>query len=255
MELAYKEYGERGNPPLIILHGLFGMLDNWQMHAQNFAKDYHVYSLDVRNHGRSPHDMDMSYSAMAQDIQEFCQLHLLDNIMLLGHSMGGKIAIKVTVEFPSLIRKLIIADIAPKAYKPGHLKYFEAFRNIDFGKLETRKEADEAFAQFESNLGIRLFLLKNLEKAEEGYSLKFNLDIIENYYHEIIGEVEIPHVIDTPTLFVYGEKSNYVTEDDKLDIESKFLNVEFAPISNAGHWLHADNPNEFFEKVSKFLQT
>jgi pimeloyl-ACP methyl ester carboxylesterase len=254
MELAYKQYGEDHNKPaLIILHGLFGMLDNWQLQAKVYAQHFRVFTLDQRNHGRSPHSPEMNYDAMAQDIANFCSQLNLENIILMGHSMGGKTAMQVAVNHPEILSKLIVADIAPKAYKAAHTKYFEAFKSIDFSAIESRKEAEEAFAKFESNTGIRLFLLKNLQKAEKGYELKCNLETIERAYPIISGAIEIPYPISIPTLFIKGENSNYINSEDEYEIEQKFTQVEFKTVSKAGHWLHAENTEEYLQKTLEFL--
>ncbi len=253
MELAYKQYGQSGSPKLLILHGLFGMLDNWHMQAQRFANHFEVFTLDLRNHGRSPHCNEMDYTLMAQDVADFCSAHGLTNIHLLGHSMGGKTAMQFAVDHPQLLSSLLIADIAPKAYSPAHVKYFEAFRAIPFQDITSRKEADEAFAKYENNPAIRLFLLKNLEKAENGYRLKFNLEGIFNAYKTISGEVSIPYPIQIPTLFLKGALSNYINESDEWDISQQFVNAKFVTIPAAGHWLHAENPDAFFEACMAFL--
>lgn len=253
MELAFKQYGNKDNPPIIILHGLFGMLDNWQYHAKLLGEQYAVFAVDLRNHGRSPHSSVMTYAAMAQDIAEFCQKHHLNNIILLGHSMGGKVAMQFAVDFPQFLSKLIIADIGPQAYPPAHGIYFRAFNEIDFSKFQTRQEADEAFAKYEANVGIRMFLLKNLERAVKGFQLKCNVQAIEAAYNEISGKIDIPFPISIPTLFMRGENSGYIREKDLADIKELFPFAEFVTIKDAGHWLHAENQGQFYQELIKFL--
>lgn len=254
MQLAFKQYGDSALPPFVILHGLFGMIDNWQLHAQRLSTDYCVYALDLRNHGRSPHSEEMNYSVMAEDVALFCKEKGLEKIVLLGHSMGGKVAMQFAVDFPDLLDVLVVADIAPKSYHAkGHQKYFDAFNAIDFSKIESRKQADEAFAAFESNQGIRLFLLKNLEKAEEGYALKCNVKIIEKAYPVISGKVDIPHPISVPALFMKGALSSYILPEDEVEIEAQFPQAVFVSIPQAGHWLHAENPDVFYQELIQFL--
>jgi len=253
MKLAFKHYGNSTNPTIIIMHGLFGMLDNWQLHANKLSENFSVYSVDLRNHGRSPHSQEMNYELMASDIEIFCKKHSLDNIILLGHSMGGKVAMQFAVNYPQYLSKLLVADIAPKAYKPGHQVYIDAFNQIDFSRWETRKDADDAFAKFESNMGIRMFLLKNLEKAEKGYELKCNVPAIEKAYPIISEKIEIPYPIAVPTLFMKGEKSNYINQDDEAELQEMFPNSEIVTISKAGHWLHAENPEEFYSALIDFI--
>lgn len=253
MELAFKHYGDLQKPPFIILHGLFGMMENWHYHAKLLGEYYSVYTLDLRNHGRSPHSDIMSYEAMAEDVAEFCTIYQLQDIILLGHSMGGKVAMQFAVSFPQLLSKLIIADIGPQAYPPGHEKYFKAFREIDFSKIHSRQEADEAFSKYESDIGIRLFLLKNLERDGNGFKLKANIPIIENFYSDISGAITIPFPISVPTLFMKGEKSGYIRDKDLADIKELFPFAEFVTIKNAGHWLHAENQGDFYQELIKFL--
>lgn len=253
MELEFKHYGDVSNPPFIIMHGLFGMLDNWHYHAKLFGEKFSVYTVDLRNHGRSPHSNTMSYQAMSSDIAEFCKKHKLKNIILLGHSMGGKVAMQFSVDFPQLLSKLIIADIGPQAYPPGHEVYFKAFREIDFSKLNSRQEADEAFSKYESNLGIRMFLLKNIERTKNGFELKANIPAIEEAYPKITGKIYIPFPISTPTLFMRGEKSGYIRDKDVADIKKLFPFSKVVTIKNAGHWLHAENQDQFYQEVIDFL--
>ncbi len=252
MKLHFKKYGDAGEP-LIILHGLFGMLDNWHQLAQRFSSNYTVYTLDLRNHGNSPHESSMSYEEMAADINEFVEDHLLDKVHLLGHSMGGKVAMQVAADYPGILHKLIIADIAPKAYPPGHQVYFNALKSIDFGQMNRRSEADKALQAFVPEMGIRLFLLKNLKKEAQGYGLKMNLHVIEEFYSQIAGTITLDWPYNGKTLFLAGEKSNYITDDDQREIPEAFPNCEFKTINDAGHWLHADKPNDFFDAVMDFL--
>ncbi|MCO6494477.1 MAG: alpha/beta fold hydrolase [Bacteroidetes bacterium] len=253
MKLVYKHYGNFSTPPIIIMHGLFGMLDNWQYHAKLLGEHFSVFTVDLRNHGRSPHSDIMTYPAMASDILEFCEHHHLQDIMLLGHSMGGKVAMQFAVDSPQLLSKLIVADIGPRAYHPAHEIYFKAFREIDFSQFETRQEADAAFAKYESNIGIRMFLLKNLERADKGFAIKANVPIIEQSYPEIADRIEIPFPVSIPTLFMRGEKSNYIRERDLADIQDSFPFAQFVIIKNAGHWLHAENQGQFYQELMGFL--
>jgi esterase len=254
LDLNYKTYGS-GEETIVILHGLFGMLDNWHYHAKNLGTHYTVYTLDLRNHGNSPHADEMTYSLMANDLEQFCEAQQLDKIILIGHSMGGKAAMQFAVDFPYRLKKLVVADIAPKKYPSGgHSIYFKAFKEIDFSKMKSRKEAEEAFSKYEQNPGILLFLLKNLEaNPEGGYKLKLNVNAIEKAYEHISGKIEIPYPINIPTLFMKGERSNYISTEDEAAIQDYFPNVSFATISKAGHWLHAENPEDFAAKLNTFL--
>ncbi len=221
--------------------------------ARKLSAHFNVVTVDQRNHGQSPHSDAMSFELMAQDLADLMDHIGVEKATILGHSMGGKTAMKFADLHPDKIEKLIVVDIAPKKYKPGHTAYFNAFNTIDFSKCETRKEADSALATIESNIGIRQFLLKNLDKADVGYHLKFNLKPIEAFYPKMIDVMEFQWIISVPTLFIYGEKSGYITENDMLTIEETFTNSEFINIKNAGHWVHAEQPKAFEKAVLEFL--
>ena len=167
--------------------------------------------------------------------------------------MGGKTVMKFADLHPDRLQKLIVVDIAPKKYQPGHTAYFEAFKTVDFAAYESRKDADTALAQIESNIGVRQFLLKNLEKADQGYQLKINVSAIEAFYPDMIDVLHFQWIISTTTLFLYGKKSGYIAEKDMVDIEETFTDAEFAGIEDAGHWVHAEKPTEFYEAVVAFL--
>jgi len=254
MKLFHKTYlNPNSTEHLFILHGLFGMLDNWHNMAKKLSAHFNVITVDQRNHGQSPHSKEMSFELMAQDLADLMDLVGIEKATILGHSMGGKTAMKFADLHPDKIEKLIIVDIAPKKYKPGHTAYFHAFNTIDFSKCETRKEADNALAAIESNFGIRQFLLKNLNKAGSGYSLKFALKPIESFYPKMIDTMTFQWIISLPTLFIYGEKSGYITEDDMLIIEETFTDSGFINIKDAGHWVHAEQPKAFESAVLEFL--
>ena len=253
MKLHYKQYGNTGEA-IFILHGIFGMLDNWHNIAKVLADHYVVYTIDARNHGKSPHSDEMSYQLMAEDVIELANDLGINQFILLGHSMGGKTAMWAAHQFPERISKLIVADIAPKTYVAGHTPYFKALKEIQWSTLQSRKDIDDALLSYEQNMGIRLFLAKNIERNENGvFELKCNISAIENAYPEVIGALNFSQTNTIPTLFILGENSNYLREEDKPYIESYFKNVTYQTVSKAGHWLHADNPVEFIEKLFAFL--
>ncbi len=253
MLLHYKQYGNSGKA-IFILHGIFGMLDNWHLIAKALSAKYTVYTLDARNHGQSPHDPEMSYQLMSEDVIELADHLGIEQFILMGHSMGGKTALWTAHQFPQRIEKLILVDIAPKAYLPGHHQYFKAFEEIEWEKLNSRKEVDEALAAYEENAGIRLFLAKNIDRnAEGGFSVKSNMKALKQAYQEIIGKLEFTHSYMGPVLFILGEHSNYLNEADKSYIGQYFPNTRYITVSKAGHWVHADNPVEFVERTLEFL--
>ena len=254
MKLAFREFGS--GQPLIILHGLFGQSDNWNTLAKNFGeKGFHVFTLDQRNHGLSPHSDEWNYEVMATDLKEFIDDHQLHNPILLGHSMGGKTVLFFELKFSGIAQKLIIVDIAARAYEPHHNDVLKALHAVDFNTITTRKEADVLMNTYLTDFGTKQFLLKNIYWKDEGntqMAWRFNLEAITKNYDNI--GVTVPNFKSvTKTLIINGEKSNYISEQDKLDFKTRFSDVQFETILNAGHWVHAEKPNEFFEVVLNFL--
>lgn len=252
--LNHRVYGAPGAEPVYILHGVFGMLDNWHLFASQLSDHRRVITCDSRNHGKSFHDADASYEAMAQDLFQLMD-HLGDSkATVLGHSMGGKTAMMAAHMAPDRITELIVVDIAPKGYIPGHLRYFEAFKSIDFASLESRREADEAFSRYAPELSVRQFLLKNMEPLSGGgYRLKVNISALEAHYPAIIGGLEFSKCFDKPCLFVKGAKSAYIQTEDEPRILQHFSQAEFCSVEGAGHWVHAENPSGFYSCISQFL--
>lgn len=254
MKLAYREFGS--GQPLIILHGLFGQSDNWNTLAKRFAeKGFHVFTIDQRNHGLSHHDDMWDYQSMAMDLKEFIETHQLQNVILLGHSMGGKTVLFFEQMFPNIAQKLIIADIAPRAYEPHHDSVLKALNAVDFTEINTRKEAEEILGQYITDFGTKQFLLKNIywrEDETKQMAWRFNLKVITAEYNNI-GVVVPPFTSFTKTLFIRGEKSNYISDNDMIDIRNRFPNVSLNTIANSGHWVHAEQPDAFFNCVMEFI--
>ena len=254
MKLAYREFGS--GQPLIILHGLFGQSDNWNTLAKRFSeKGFHVFTIDQRNHGLSPHSDIWSYEAMAQDLKEFIDEHQLQNVILLGHSMGGKTVMFFEQQFPNMAQKLIVADIAPRAYAPHHDEVLKALNAVDFTDINTRKDAEVILGQYISDFGTKQFLLKNIywrEDETKQMAWRFNLETITKEYNNI-GVVVPTFLSNTKTLFIRGEKSNYILDNDMIDIRNRFLDVDLKTIANSGHWVHAEQPEAFFNCVMEFI--
>lgn len=251
--LHHKIIGE--GEPLLILHGLFGMLDNWMSLAKRFGEFYEVHLIDLRNHGHSFHSEIHNYDAMASDIVEYINSKGLDSVNLLGHSMGGKTAMLTATLHSDLIKKLIIVDIAPKFYAPHHQSIIEGLFAVKAAKIKSRKEADAVLAQHFDNTGIRMFLLKNLYwKTKTELDFRFNLEAIVSQIDQIGSALQEGLTFDNPTLFIDGEKSDYILDSDLSLIDEHFSDNEIIEISNAGHWVHAENPDMFWEKVMQFLQ-
>ncbi len=253
MLLNYKKYGENGTP-VFILHGIFGMLDNWHNIAKELSLNHVVYTIDARNHGQSPHCDEMSFQLMAEDLITLANSLNISQFILVGHSMGGKTAMWAAHQFENHLLKLIVVDIAPKTYKAGHLPYFEALKSINWSELETRKDIDEALQKYESNMAVRLFLAKNIERNADGkFELKCNIKAIENAYQEVVSGLAFNHEMNLESLFISGANSNYLLEEDKENILNYFPNAQFKIVSNAGHWVHAENSKEFLAKLSAFI--
>ncbi|SNR14522.1 alpha/beta fold hydrolase [Tenacibaculum jejuense] len=242
--------------PLLILHGFFGMGDNWKSHANKFAEDgFQVHLIDQRNHGRSFHSDEFSYELLVEDLLNYIQAHTLENVYLLGHSMGGKTAMLFATEHPEFIHKLIIADIAPKEYPPHHQDIIKALESVDFQIQNSRRLIDEKLSELISEVGVRQFILKNTyRKTKDQLAFRFNLKALSENYHEVVKPLPSSTVFNGETLFLRGEKSGYILDEDSFLIKAHFPNSEVETISKAGHWLHAENPSEFYTKAINFLK-
>lgn len=242
--------------PFIILHGFLGMGDNWKTLGKQFSEDgFEVHLVDQRNHGRSPHADDFNYDVLTQDLKIYCDDHKLANIVLLGHSMGGKTAMFFVAKYPEMVSKLIVADIAPRFYPIHHEAILEGLGSLDFNVLKSRNEVDHALSNYVSDFGTRQFLLKNIFWVEkEQLGLRMNLKgLIKN--ESKIGEALPSHFkFEGKTLFLRGDKSNYISQNEESLIKEQFPKAIIKTISNAGHWLHAENPKEFYETVIDFIK-
>ena len=251
MKLHYKIYGE--GEPLIIIHGLFGMLDNWQTLGKKWAENYQVILVDLRNHGHSPWDDEHTYQVMMEDLEELTDDLFLEDINILGHSMGGKLAMKFAQKFPQLMNKLIVADIGPKKYPVHHHQILEGLNSVPIEKVKSRQEVQSYLEKHIHELSTIQFFLKNLFWKEKGLlDWRFNLKSLTNNI-QFVGEDLLAGHFDHSTLFIRGGISNYILDSDWKDIQQSFPASELATVPNAGHWLHAENPSLFFQLVSEFL--
>lgn len=252
MKLNYKILGE--GKPLVILHGLFGTLDNWVTAAKLLVDNgYKVYMLDQRNHGKSPHDDVFSYEAMAADLLEFLDDQGLDKPILMGHSMGGKTVMKFAVSHSERVEKVIVVDIAPKHYPPHHQQILSALHAVDVDKVSSRKEADERMADHITNVGVRQFLLKNLDRvASDKFKWKMNLPIIESNI-SVIGQALEEGVYNGKTYFIGGGASDYIQRGDRTLIIEHFPKAKIASIKGAGHWVHAEKAEQFMDVLLAML--
>ncbi|NND77238.1 MAG: alpha/beta fold hydrolase [Flavobacteriales bacterium] len=252
MKLNYKLLGE--GEPLIIAHGLFGSLDNWMSMAKRLAENFQVYLIDHRNHGKSPHSDEMSYDLMAEDLHEFIEEHELISPSIIGHSMGGKAAMALDNKYPGSLNKLVVIDIGIKEYPPHHQKILAGLNNLDLPSLRSRSQADGRLEEFVEESGVRQFLLKGLYRNKEGtYSLRYNLGTIQERMDNILSELNIEGS-ETKTLFIRGELSGYLLDEDILGLQKVFKNSDVATIPESGHWVHAEKPNELFDTLSDFLR-
>jgi esterase len=251
MKLHFRKLG--AGSPMIIMHGVFGTSDNWFSVSKLFAGTHEVFLLDLRNHGLSPHSDEFGYEAMSNDLNEFITDHQLTNPIVIGHSMGGKVAMQYAAVYHNL-SKLIVVDIAPKYYPRHHDEILNALNALPLATIQSRGAADEWLQQYISELGVRQFLLKNLYRTDEGkFDWRMNLPVITAEI-DIVGEPLDPDTrIDVPTLFVKGSKSNYILPEDELLIRKLFTNASIVTVEGAGHWVQAEQPQLFFEKVMEFL--
>ncbi len=241
--------------PFVILHGFLGMGDNWKTLGIRWAEaGYEIHLLDQRNHGRSFHSDEFSYKVMAEDVKKYCKEHDLKEIILLGHSMGGKVAMQFAVTYPEMVSKLIVADIGPKSYPPHHQDILKALSQLDFSKIKSRGEAEDILSEYIKDEGTKLFLLKNLyRKNKNELALRINLPVLSEKIEEVGVALPEKTVFNGDTLFLGGEKSGYIQPMDELLIKKHFPKAKIETISKAGHWLHAENPDEFYDNVMNFL--
>ena len=253
MQLNYKKLGESGST-IIILHGLLGSLDNWQTIAKQLSATHQVYIVDQRNHGRSPHVDEMNYEVLTQDIVEFCAQHQIQKITIIGHSMGGKTAMLLALQHPTLIEKLIVVDIAPSFYDGGHEAILFAMAEAPLKSTQKREDIDKFLQPRIHDFGVRQFIMKNLSRNDKGqFEWKCNFEALILNYRTLMDFPKTAKVFFGKTYFIKGEHSNYINQDNFESCDRYFPDHEIIEIKNAGHWVHADNPEEFSEKIKTIL--
>ncbi len=242
-------------PPLVILHGLFGSLNNWHSHARVFGDHRTVYTIDQRNHGASPHDPDATYPAMSADLAEFFDEHGIAEAVVMGHSMGGKTAMQFAADHPERVASLIIVDMAERPYEPVHQDIFAALERVDPGSYATREEVDRELATTIVKDPVRQFLTANIVRDEAGrMKWRMNVSALKACYDQLAARVDIPRSFSKPILFIRGDRSKFITEDDEREIRANHPQARIVTVANAGHWVHADNPEEFRAVVFSALQ-
>jgi esterase len=254
LDLFFREYGQ--GHPLTILHGLFGAGGNWHTMSRSvFADLRHVVVPDLRNHGQSPHSSRMDYESMASDVEEVWDRLNLPASDVVGHSMGGKVAMQLALTLPDRVSRLVVVDIAPRSYPPRHVDIIEALRGARPADKASRSEVENALSLYIPNHAVRQFLLKNLRRTTTGsYEWMVSLDDIEASYDRISGGLSALSTYDGPALFIRGGLSDYIQDDDYEVIRAYFPAAEVATIPKASHWVHADAKDAFAELVSEFLQ-
>ena len=250
MDLFHHVYGD--GTPLVVLHGLFGSSDNWHSLAQRFGSFYRVYCIDLRNHGRSPWDDVHSYESMTEDLYSFFNRHGIQKAHLIGHSMGGKVAMHFAQSHPELLEKMVVADMGIKAYPMHHQHILAGIHAVDLPNIRSRSEAEKILSLHIEAAGVRQFLLKNLYWVTAGQlGWRMNVAVLEREMHGILAALPA-NVSWTPTLFLRGELSNYILTEDENSLEELFPDSILQTIPNAGHWLHAEQPDAFFDAVMGF---
>ncbi|MFC0268350.1 alpha/beta fold hydrolase [Kushneria aurantia] len=254
--LNYRDSGaiETGASPLVVLHGLFGSADNWRSHIRQWQGNRRVIAVDLRNHGQSPHIDGMSYQAMAEDVVAVMDRLDIEKFDLLGHSMGGKVAMTLARRHPERVARLVVADVAPIAYEHGHDDIFRAHRLVEDAMPESRREADEAMAEAVDDRMTRQFLATNLVRDDQGVLVwRVGLDEIEAGYADIAAAPGGESAWEGPALLLRGERSHYVPDSVLEAVRAVLPQVRIETIADAGHWLHAEQPEAFMRAVNAFL--
>ena len=235
---------------------MMGSLDNWQSLAKRWSEHFPVFIVDLRNHGKSPHSDKFSYEDMVEDTYAFCMQHDLREINILGHSMGGKVAMQFALKYPELVEKLIVADIGPIKYKGHHQAILKAMLEMPLEKIENRNEAEMYMSGKIPNYSVRQFVLKNLTRDTEsgGYKWKLNIPVILDNYNELLDFNDYGLTFDHPTLFIKGDKSDYIDAERFSEYKKIFPHAALKTIENTGHWLHAEHPDLVYISVKVFAQ-
>lgn len=252
MQLNFKKLGT--GKPLIILHGLFGSSDNWFSISKELKDNFTLYLIDQRNHGDSPQSDEWNYDVMVEDLNELMHAEGLKKAYLMGHSMGGKTVMNFALKYPEKVEKLIVADISPRYYAVHHQRILEGLNALDLDTIGSRKDADDQLAEYVPNLGERQFLLKSLGRGADGFEWKINLPVITKNINEVGKALPDGQSFSGPTLFLAGSNSSYIQQPDLDDIDAFFPKNEVEFIADAGHWLHAEQPDAVVEEIKRFLK-
>ncbi|MCK8515302.1 alpha/beta fold hydrolase [Methylonatrum kenyense] len=253
--LQFQQHGEPDSEPLMLLHGLYGSGSNWARIAPTLAERFRVIVPDLRNHGVSPHHAEMSYPAMVADVLALLDLLDIERAHILGHSMGGKVAMHCALQAEHRLRRLIIADMAPRAYDGvEHQSIIDAMRQLDLTTLKSRRDADQALAAAVPVQAVRQFLLTNLQRRDKDWCWRLPLATLRDQLAAIVGWSTAGESFDGPTLFLHGGRSDYLGPGDQAAIETLFPRARLRCMENCGHWLHVEDPTTFGEEVIHFLE-
>ena len=258
MELNYRQYSENG-APVLVLHGLFGSLSNWGWHCKQLAQQYAVYGVDLRNHGDSPHSDQLDYQVMAEDVRQLIVRLGLESCCIVGHSMGGKVAMQLALSFPDLIEKLVIVDIAPVSYPEdadGHMNVLAAMDAVKLGEIKSRTQAEVTIEDYIPQEATRKFLLTNLVRNKEGsFEWRLDKDSIRKNYANLRAEIIATMSFLKPVLFIKGSLSPYIKPEHEAQIKELFPAASVKLLMGAGHWLHAEKPQALQKILLKFLSS
>lgn len=253
--LNSKIFGEASTAtPLLVFHGLFGMLDNWGSFGKDLGEYLPVHLTDLRNHGRSFHSDDMSHDDLADDIARYMDHYGIQKAHVLGHSLGGKAVMQFAIKYPERVEKLIVVDISPKAYPPHHQGVIKALESVDFNTVGSRNDVEAVLSQYIPEKSTIQFLTKNLYWDDnKKLNWRFNLKTLSEKYNEFVSNAVKFGIFDGEALFIAGEKSNYILPQDEYGIKQQFPKAKIVTVKNAGHWVQAENPVEFANVVKQFL--
>ncbi|MEN8175564.1 MAG: alpha/beta fold hydrolase [Pseudomonadota bacterium] len=255
MDLHFRQHGTPGkDPTLILLHGLFGSSANWGGVARRLSADFHLVVPDLRNHGRSPHHADVSYAVQAQDVLRLMDRLGVGDSVIVGHSMGGKVAMMLALQHADRVERLVAADIAPVTYTTSFDPIFDALESVDLEQVEGREQVESHLAATLGNTGLRNFLMQNLVKDEHGWRWRLNLVGLRRSIDELVGFPDAPDSgYPGPALFIYGGRSDYVSPAAQPVIMRLFPYARLRQVADAGHWLIAEKPDEFAGALRSFV--
>ncbi|MEM6935186.1 MAG: alpha/beta fold hydrolase [Pseudomonadota bacterium] len=253
MDLNFRQLGDPEHPHVVIVHGLFGSASNWQSIARKLQNAFCLWLVDLRNHGDSPHSDTMDYPAMADDLAAFVERHCGGSACLIGHSMGGKASLAAALRHSGAIRAVMAMDSAPLTHRSGFAAYTRAMMDIDLTRLDSRADADSALAPVIPERGIRDFLLQNLRRGDQGWQWRLNLPVVAAALETVSGFPAIEGRFDGPVMFLRGGDSDYVPDDIVERCAPQFPKATMATIANAGHWLHAQQPQQVTDAIIRFL--